>query len=264
LEFGIGVWDLNLTDTHCHLDFPDFDADREAVLERAQAVGVGRVLIPGVEVEHCRRALALAETHPNIYVAVGLHPNSAAQFSPALLAEIRALANHPKVVGIGEIGIDLYWRKISRTEQEAVFRAQLELAGELDKPVIIHDREAHAEVMAVLRERRPAAGCVLHAFSGDEAMAEEAVRLGFYLGVDGPLTYKKNDALRALFAAVPLENILIETDAPYLTPQAHRGKRNEPAYVHYVAEKLAEIRQVSLETVAEATTRNAARLFRWE
>jgi len=253
-----------LVDTHCHLDFPEFDADREAVLERAQAAGVGQILIPGVEIEHSRRSLALAEQFPNVYVAIGLHPNSAAQFSPALLAEIRALANHPKVVGIGEIGIDLYWRKISRTEQEAVFRAQLELADEMGKPVIIHNRDAHAEVMAVLRERRPAAGCVLHAFSGDEAMAEEAVRLGFYLGVDGPLTYKKNDALRAIFAAVPLENILIETDAPYLTPQTHRGKRNEPAYIRYVAEKLADIRQVSLETVAEATTRNAARLFRWE
>lgn len=255
---------MNLTDTHCHLDFSDFDADREAVLERAQAAGVGRLLIPGVEVENSRQALELAEKHPKIYVAIGLHPNSVALFTPALLAEIRTLANHPKVVGIGEIGIDLYWRKISRTEQEAVFRAQLELADELGKPVIVHNREAHAEVMAVLRERRPAAGCVLHAFSGDAAMAEEAVRLGFFLGVDGPLTYKKNEALRALFAAVPLENILIETDAPYLTPQAYRGKRNEPAYVRYVAEKLAEIRQVSLETVAEATTRNADRLFRWE
>lgn len=251
-------------DTHCHLDFPEFDADREAVLERAKTAGVGRFLIPGVEIEHSRRALALAEQYPSVYVAIGLHPNSAAQFSPPLLAEIRALTNHPKVVGIGEIGIDLYWRKISRTEQEAVFRAQLELANEVGQPVIIHDRDAHAEVMAVLREVRPTAGCVLHAFSGDEAMAAEAVRLGFYLGVDGPLTYKKNEALRAIFAAVPLENILIETDAPYLTPQAHRGKRNEPAYVRYVAEKLAEIRQVSLATVAEATTRNAARLFRWE
>lgn len=255
---------MNFTDTHCHLDFPEFDADREAVLERAQAAGVGRILIPGVEIEHNRRILALAEQYPNVYVAIGLHPNSAALFTPALLAKIRTLANHPKVVGIGEIGIDLYWRKISRTEQEAVFRAQLELANELGKPVIIHDREAHAEVLTVLRELRPVAGCVLHAFSGDEAMAEEAMRLGFYLGVDGPLTYKKNEPLRALFAGVPLENILIETDAPYLTPQAHRGKRNEPAYVRYVAEKLAEIRRVSLETVAEATTRNAARLFRWE
>jgi TatD DNase family protein len=149
-------------------------------------------------------------------------------------------------------------------EQQTAFRAQLELAAELEKPVIIHDREAHAEIMQGLRDQPPPAGTVLHSFSGDIAMAEAAVALGFYLGVDGPLTYKKNDALRAIFAAVPLEHILIETDAPYLTPQARRGTRNEPAYVRYVAEKLAEIRGTTLEAVAQATTANAARLFRWE
>lgn len=253
-----------LVDTHCHLDFPEFDPDREAVLARAAAAGVRRVVIPGVDLPACRRAIALAERHPEVYAAVGLHPNSAAEATPAALDEIRTLAKHPKVVGIGEIGIDLYWRKLSRTEQEAVLHAQLDLAEAAGKPVIIHDRDAHAEVMAVLVARRPTAGVVLHAFSGDAAMAEAALGLGFYLGVDGPLTYKKNDALRALFAAAPLEQILIETDAPYLTPQAHRGKRNEPAYVRYVAEKLAEIRGVQLDQVAAVTTSNAARLFRWE
>lgn len=253
-----------LTDTHCHLDLPDFDADRDAVMERARAAGVQRILIPGVDLVACRRAVAFAEQYPAVYAAVGLHPNSAAEASPDTWAELRHLSNHPKVVGIGEIGIDLYWRKLSRTEQERVFRAQLRLADELGQPVIIHDRDAHAEVMAVLREVHPTGGVVLHAFSGDAAMAEEALSLGFYLGVDGPLTYKKNDALRALFAAAPLEQVLIETDAPYLTPQAQRGKRNEPAYVRYVAEKLAEIRGTTIETVADVTTRNAARLFRWE
>jgi TatD DNase family protein len=252
-----------LVDTHCHLDFPEFEADREQVIERALAAGVERILIPGVDLAACRRAVALAEQYPSVFAAVGLHPNSAAEATPAALAEIRDLGKHPKVVGIGEIGIDLYWRKLSRTDQETVLRAQLEIANDLGKPAIIHDRDAHVEVMAVLRDLRPAAGCVLHAFSGDSAMAEEAVRLGFCLGVDGPLTYNKNDALRALFAAAPLEQILIETDAPYLTPQSRRGKRNEPAYVQEVAERLALIRGLSFETTAASTTLNAARLFRW-
>lgn len=265
----IGIWLLgfgllHLVDTHCHLDFPQFDPDRPAVLERARAAGVARIVVPGVDLAACRRAVGLAEHYPEVYAAVGLHPNDAQELTPAAIAELTFLAKHPKVVGIGEIGIDLYWRKLSLSEQEAAFRAQLRLADEAGKPVIIHDRDAHAEVMAVLREVRPAAGVVLHAFSGDAAMADEALRLGFYLGVDGPLTYKKNEALRALFAAAPLEQVLVETDAPYLTPQARRGQRNEPAHVYYVVEKLAEIRGISRETAAEATTRNAARFFGWE
>ncbi len=253
-----------LVDTHCHLDFPEFDPDREAALERARAAGVTRLVIPGTDLGTSRRAVALAERYPGVYAAVGVHPNSADGFSPQALSEIRRLANHPKVVGIGEIGIDLYWRKVSRTAQEAAFRAQIRLADELGKPIIVHDREAHAEVMDILRDQRPVAGVVLHSFSGDQAMAAAALALGFYLGVDGPLTYKKNETLRVIFAEAPLDRILIETDAPYLTPQAHRGQRNEPAYVRWVAEKLAEIRTMTLEGVAEATTQNAARFFHWE
>ena len=174
------------------------------------------------------------------------------------------VARHPKVDGIGEIGIDLHWRTVPLDIQVKAFRAQLELAAEIGRPVIIHDREAHTAVMAALRKAAPPAGAVLHSFSGDAEMAQEAVRAGWYLGVDGPLTYKKNDALRAIFAAAPLDRILIETDAPYLTPQARRGSRNEPAFVALVAERLAVVRQGSLEQIATATTANAARLFRWE
>jgi TatD DNase family protein len=174
------------------------------------------------------------------------------------------LAAHPKVVGIGEIGIDFFWKKVDADAQTVLFRQQIELANEAGKPIIVHDRDAHAAVMAVLRETPPQAGGVLHAFSGDGAMADEALQLGFYLGVDGPITYKKNDDLRVLFARLPLERILIETDAPYLTPQPRRGQRNEPAYVRDVAEALARARNETLETVADMTTRNAARLFRWE
>jgi TatD DNase family protein len=158
----------------------------------------------------------------------------------------------------------LHWQTVPLERQRHAFRLQLELAAELDRPVIVHDRDAHAEVMALLRAHAPPAGVVLHSFSGDERQAADAVAAGFWLGVDGPLTYKKNEALRAIFRAVPESRILIETDAPYLTPQPKRGRRNEPAYVRYVAETLAEVRGTSLPAMSAVTTDNAARLFRWE
>ena len=253
-----------LVDTHCHLDLNEFEADREAVLERARQAGVQRLLVPGTDLASSRRAVALAEQHAAVRAAVGVHPNEAADFSAETLAELRDLAQHPKVDAIGEIGIDLYWHTVTIEKQQQAFRAQLELAGDLERPVIIHDRDAHSEVMASLRAAAPAAGVVLHAFSGDDSMAQAAVAAGYYLGVDGPLTYKKNDGLRGVFRGAPLDRIVIETDAPYLTPQARRGTRNEPAYVRFVAEKLAEVRDSTLEQVAVATTGNAARLFRWE
>jgi TatD DNase family protein len=253
-----------LADTHCHLDYAQFDADRAAVMERARAAGVWRVLVPGTDLNSSRRAIALAEAYPEVRAAVGVHPTSTGDFSSEMMAELRDLAQHPKVDAIGEIGIDLYWKIVPLITQQQALAAQLELAASLGKPVIIHDRDAHAEVMAALRGAAPTAGVVLHSFSGDAAMASAAVEAGYYLGVDGPLTYKKNDGLRAIFAATPLERILIETDAPYLPPQPWRGKRNEPAYVQAVAARLAEIRDLPLEAVAAATSANAARLFRWE
>ncbi|MGH2520873.1 MAG: TatD family hydrolase [Anaerolineales bacterium] len=253
-----------LVDTHCHLDSQHFDADRADVLARAREAGIGRILIPATGLETSRRAVELAEHYAEVRAAVGVHPNSAAGFGVQELRELRRLAQHPKVDAIGEIGIDLYWKAAPLAEQQSAFRAQLELAAELEKPAIVHDRDAHAEVMEALRAYAPSAGVVLHSFSGDSAMAEAAVALGFYLGVTGPLTYKKNDGLRAIFSAVTLDRILIETDAPYLTPQPRRGARNEPAFVRFVAEKLAEVRGMPFDEVASATTANAARLFRWE
>ncbi len=254
----------SLVDTHCHLDLTEFEADREAMLERARAAGVNRMLVPATDLASSRRVVALAERHPELRAAVGVHPNEAGDFTDETLAELRDLSQHPKVDAIGEIGIDLYWHTVPLEKQQHAFRAQLALAAELGRPAIIHDREAHAEVMAQLGETRVPAGVVLHSFSGDSAMAEQAVAAGYYLGVDGPLTYKKNEGLRDIFRKAPRDCILIETDAPYLTPQARRGTRNEPAYVRFVAEKLAEVRASTLELVAAATTANAARLFRWE
>jgi len=253
-----------MVDTHCHLDLVEFDVDREAVLERARAAGVRRVLVPATDLASSRRAVALADQHLQLRAAVGVHPNEAGDFTNETLAELRDLAQHPKVDAIGEIGIDLYWHTVALEKQQHAFRAQLELAAELGRPAIIHDREAHAQVMAELGHASPPAGVVLHSFSGDAEMEGQAVAAGYYLGVDGPLTYKKNDGLRDIFRSAPVDRIMIETDAPYLTPQARRGTRNEPAYVRFVAEKLAEVRASTLAAIAAATTANAARLFRWE
>ena len=251
------VW----VDTHCHLNLEHFAADAGEVIARALEAGVTQMIVPGTDVATSRRAVALAEQYPGVWAAVGVHPSEAAGFSAEALAEVRRLVAHPRVVAIGEIGLDLYWKTVPLEQQQAAFVAQVQLAAESGKPVIVHDREAHAEVLEVLRNHRPPAGGVLHAFSGDEAMAAAAVAEGWYLGVDGPLTYKNSRALQAIFAAAPLERILLETDAPYLTPHPHRGRRNEPAYVRYVGEKLAEIRQVKAEEAARATTENAAHLF---
>ena len=251
-----------LTDTHCHLDLEQFDPDRDEVLERARQAGVTRILVPATDLPSSRRAIALAEKHAEVRAAVGVHPNSAGDFSAETVAKLRDLAQHPKVDAIGEIGIDLYWQTVSLENQQRAFRAQLDLAAELGRPVIIHDREAHAEVMAGLSAGSPAAGVVLHSFSGDAELAQEALAAGYYLGVDGPLTYKKNEALRAIFAAAPLERILIETDAPYLTPQPRRGNRNEPAFVRFVAETIAKVKDVELAEVARVTSANVKKLFR--
>jgi TatD DNase family protein len=252
-------------DTHCHLDDPAFDPDREEVLARARMAGVEILILPGVEPEGIPRALALAERHPRLYVAVGIHPHVASQFSSQLLAQLRSWARHPRVVAIGEIGLDFYRDRSPREAQREAFRAQLELAGELGLPVIIHQREAREAVMEELERwlaARPGARGVLHAFSGDPAMARIAVEWGFLLGIGGPLTYPRAESLREAARAVGLDSLVLETDAPYLPPQPHRGRRNEPAYLRNVAEALAQLLGLPMEQIARQTTANACRLFR--
>ena len=252
-------------DTHCHLDDPAFDPDREEVLARARMAGVEILILPGVEPEGIPRALALAERHPGLYVAVGIHPHVASQFSSQLLAQLRSWARHPRVVAIGEIGLDFYRDRSPREAQREAFRAQLELAGELGLPVIIHQREAREAVMEELERwlaARPGARGVLHAFSGDPAMARIAVEWGFLLGIGGPLTYPRAESLREAARTVGLDGLVLETDAPYLPPQPHRGRRNEPAYLRNVAEALAQLLGLPMEQIARQTTANACRLFR--
>lgn len=258
---------MNLVDTHCHLDWNSFDPDREAVIDRAVQAGVTRMITIGVDVTSSRRAIELAEKHEAIYAAVGVHPNDCAGFDAAMLNDIRSLAQHPKVVAIGEIGLDYYWHKVDHETQARVFHAQLELAAELNKPVVIHSRDAAPDVMTILENFTHHASRLtgtLHSYFDDLAIAQRAFAIGFTIGVTGPLTFKKAEREREIIQQVPLDRVLIETDAPFLTPMPHRGERNEPAYVKHTAEMMAQVRGQSIEEVARQTTRNAEKLFGWQ
>jgi TatD DNase family protein len=258
-----------LVDTHVHLDFDAYDPDRDAVLQRAEAVGVTRLIIPGIDHATSQNAVRLSHAHAGrVYAAVGVHPNSTADFSEADLAWMRALAAERGVVSIGEIGLDYYWDRSPKAKQAEAFERQLALAAELGLPVILHNREASDDLIPIIE--RWAAGLsgalaqrpgVLHSVSAPFALAMRAVEAGFYLGFTGPITYKNADETRRIAAAAPLERIVVETDGPYLTPTPHRGQRNEPAYIPLMVERLAALRGLTTEAMGEATTRNAERLF---
>lgn len=261
-----------LIDSHCHLNFEAYDADRDAVLARATEAGVTRIINPATDLPTGDASLKLAAQHAGVFAAVGIHPNSTAQFAPSDLERIEQQArSSAKVVAIGEIGIDYHWDDSPKPVQRAAFEAQLSLAARLELPVIIHNREASADVIAVLRAWLPtlpsslqARPGVLHSFSAPPDIAQQALDMGFYLGFTGPITYKNADELRSIAVQVPADRLLVETDGPFLTPQSQhsqRGKRNEPAYVRFIAERLASLRQVDITTLEAQTTANAERLF---
>lgn len=257
-----------LIDSHCHLDFSQFDEDRAEVLARARAAGVRVIINPGVDLASSRRAIALAEKEPDVYAAVGVHPHDATAVDEAALEALRDLAAHPKVVAIGEIGLDFYRDLSPRDRQQWAFERQLDLAAELGLPVIVHCREAWPQVMATLRSWSdrfsPLEGGyrgVLHAFSGDQAMAEAGRQMGFMVSLGGPVTFQNARRLHALVLALSLDALLLETDAPYLSPHPYRGRRNEPARLPLIAEAIARLQDVSVEEVARRTTCNAIRLF---
>lgn len=248
-------------DTHAHYDDEQFQEDRETLLASLPAHGVGLVLNPGITVETSRMAVEMARRYDHVYAAVGIHPEECADFRPEQIEELRALAQEEKVVAIGEIGLDYYWEDNAPRElQKKVLRAQLALALELDLPVIIHDREAHADTLAIVKEF-PGLRGEFHCYSGSAEMARELLDMGWYLGFDGPITFKNNKKAPAVVAAVPLERMLLETDAPYLTPAPYRGKRNDSTYVHLVAEKIAEWKGLTPAEVEQATWDNGKRFF---
>lgn len=258
-----------MIDTHCHINFEAYDEDRPQVIERAAQAGVTRIINPGVDLESSRAGVVLAAQYDEIYAAVGVHPNSTAKWNESQFETFVAMAREPKVVAIGEIGLDYYWDKSPKQKQFTAFEAQLALASLLELPVIIHNREASDDIMEILEKwaadlpdslkNRPG---VLHSFSASAEIATRALKIGFYLGFTGPITYKNADDLRRIATNVPLDRILVETDGPFLTPMPFRGKRNEPAYIPYMIERLATLKQISDGEMAQATTENAERLFK--
>ena len=254
---------MELIDTHAHLDDEKFAHDRAAVIERARESGIVKIITMGDSLDSSARSVALAEKFEPVYAAVGIHPEEAQPMTAATDEQIAAWAAQEKVVAIGEIGLDYYWEKDEekRALQRAIFVRQLDLARQLRLPVCIHDREAHGDMMKILKTEGRGLRGVLHCYSGSWEMAAELLKGDWYFGIDGPLTYKNAAKLPEIVQRLPAERILVETDSPYLSPMPFRGKRNEPAHVLYVAKKAAELRGESLEAFARATRENTRDLY---
>ena len=271
---------MNLTDTHCHLDYHKFNADREAAIARATDAGVIRLLVPGLQHRSSNEAVKMADSFPSVYAAVGFHPTDFKDFTPKTFQKVKALARHPKVVAIGEIGIDYYWIKddAERAIQREMLKQQLQFAKEINKPVILHMREendawfgqASLDLFEILTEWRDGLESplkekpgVFHSFNGTLETAQKALALNFYIGITGPVTYPKAEKKRDIIRQLPITQLLIETDSPFLAPVPFRGKRNEPAFICHIADKIGEIHSKIPAEVAAITTENAARLFAW-
>ena len=252
-----------LFDTHAHYSSSSFDQDRDEVLASLPGEGVGLVLCPGSDLWTSRRCIELAEQYPHVYAAAGIHPEDALDLPEDWLAQVEEMASHPKVRAIGEIGLDYYWQEVPHDLQKEVFRAQLALAQRLDLPVIVHDREAHGDSLDIVREF-PGVKGVFHCYSGSVEMAKVLVDLGWYLSFNGTITFKNARKAPEVIAAMPIERIMVETDAPYMAPVPFRGKRCDSRYVYRMAETIAEIKGLTWEEVEAITTENGKRLFRIE
>ncbi|MHA7966229.1 TatD family hydrolase [Paenibacillus sp. CAU 1782] len=251
-----------LFDTHTHLDSHKFDDDREAVIMRAREAGVELMVNIGFDRETIPTTMKLAETYDFIYAAVGWHPVESIHMTPEDLIWIEELCRHPKVVAIGEIGLDYYWDTSPKEVQHEVFRQQIRLARKIGKPIVIHNRDAHEDILSILREEKAEeVGGVMHCFSGSPETAKICLDMNFYISFGGPVTYKNARVPKEALASVPLDRLLIETDSPYLTPNPFRGKRNESSYVSFVAEAAAEIKGISVEELGRITTENGKKCF---
>lgn len=251
-----------LVDTHCHLDAARFDDDRAAMLERARAAGVERLITIGCDEQNSARALGLAATHADVYASVGVHPHEAEKVSPSFAEVLARLAAHPRCVAIGECGLDYYYDHAPRAQQRDVFARQIALARRLHKPLVVHVRDAWDDCLTLLQEEGAReCGGVIHCFSGDWPFGKACLDLGFYLSIPGIVTFKNPGALPEVIERAPFDRLLVETDSPYLAPAPHRGQRNEPAYVVEVARRVSEIRGVPYSEVLRQTGENAARLF---
>jgi TatD DNase family protein len=250
-----------LVDSHAHLQWASFGKDREDVIKRAREAGVEQIVNIGFDIEGSRRAVELAEKHEGLYATVGIHPHNASQLNREALNELRRLSQRRKVVAIGEIGLDYYRDLSPRETQKKTFEAQLLLAEELRLPVVIHDREAHAEIWEMLSKFKGKVHGIMHCFSGSREMAEQYIGMNFYVSLAGPVTFPNSHGLHEIAKCIDLKKLLLETDCPWLAPQDVRGRRNEPAYLTFTARKIAELKKIPLGEVVEATTENAKRIF---
>lgn len=253
-----------IIDSHCHIDTPRFDDDRAAVLDRAEEAGISKMVVigAGASLTDCDRALNLVEHHDTLWATVGVHPHHASACDEATLAGVAQRTQHPRVVAIGETGLDYYYDTSPRDLQREAFRRFVQMAREANLPLILHIRDAHEDAKTILREEGAGeVGGVVHCFTGSSQDAEDYLALGFHLGITGIVTFKRAGDLPEVVASAPLDRLLVETDSPYLAPHPHRGKRNEPAFVTRVVETIATIRGTSVDAVATATTNNANRLF---
>lgn len=250
-----------LVDTHAHLQWASFNKDREKAIFRAREVAVEYIVNIGVDVDSSRGAIELAERHKGLFATVGSHPHNANQFNEDILDELRNLSENPKVVAFGEIGLDYYRNLSPREAQKRAFEAQLFLAEELELPVVVHDREAHADILDILSKFEGRLRGVMHCFSGNREIAEQCVESGFYLSFAGPITFPNAHKLQEIVKWVDLNRMLLETDSPWLAPQQMRGKRNEPAFLPFIARKIAQIKGISADELAEVTSRNAKEVF---
>lgn len=251
-----------LIDTHAHLDMPEFEKDLPGVIQRAQEAEVTTIMTVGTDPASCRRTLEIAEAYPYIFAIVGVHPHNAAEIGEKDLADLQDLARHVKVKAWGEIGLDFYRNLSPPAIQKERFRQQIQIGKELGLPLVIHSRSATQETISILQEERAGeVGGVIHCFSGDAKTAQRYLEMGFIISIPGVITFKKAQGLREVVKALSLTEIIIETDAPFLAPVPHRGKRNEPAYVRFTAETIAQIRRQDIAEVAAITTTNARRVF---
>lgn len=247
-------------DTHAHYDDEAFDSDRDQLLQSLNNEGIGLIINPGCDFKSCRKSIEISENYPFVYSAVGVHPEEIDDVSDTDLDEILKLVNHPKCVAVGEIGLDYYWNKSNKNTQIRMFHLQMEWADEYHKPVIIHDREAHEDSLNVIKQYPNVKG-VFHCYSGSVEMAKELISRGWYLGFDGPITYKNNKKQIDVLNYCPLDRILIETDSPYLSPVPMRGRRNDSRNLTYIIDRICEVKELTKETVEELTTANGKRLF---
>ena len=251
-----------LIDTHSHIDLEDFNDDLDVVIKNAFNAGVEKIIIPSVDRNSFEKVMQIAKDYENIFCALGIHPTEAQKANDKDFEEIEQLATDPKVVAIGECGLDYYWDKTFVEEQKKVFLKQIEIAKKLSLPLIVHDREAHKDTFDLLSQNiNGEIPVIMHCFSGSVEFAKECVKKRFYIGLGGVVTFKNAKKMYEVAKEIPLENLLLETDAPYLTPVPYRGKRNEPAYVKLVAEEIAQIRGISYDEVAKTTTSNARKVF---